>query len=84
MWYTYTILCEDHSLYKGYTDNLERRYQQHCNGTGANYTKIHKPIKLLYYETFLTQKESIQKEMYWKIGSGRDNLKQLLKEKSLL
>ena len=84
MWYTYVILCDDNSLYKGHTDNIERRYQRHCNGTGANHTRIHKPIKLLYYETFSTQKESIQKEKYRKTGSGREKLKQLLKGKNLL
>ena len=84
MWYTYVILCDDNSLYKGHTDNIERRYQQHCNGTGANHTQIHKPIKLLYYETFSTQKESIQKEKYRETGSGREKLKQLLKGKNLL
>ena len=47
-WFTYVIECVDGSFYKGFTDNLLRRYQQHCNGTGAEYTKIHKPKQLFY------------------------------------
>lgn len=49
-WYAYVILCDDGSLYKGHTDNLERRYHQHETGNGARHTKLHKPVKLIYYE----------------------------------
>ncbi|MFX8079105.1 GIY-YIG nuclease family protein, partial [Acinetobacter baumannii] len=39
----------NHSFYTGYTNNLERRYQQHATGTGGcKYTKAFKPIKIVH------------------------------------
>lgn len=79
-WYTYVLLCDDGSLYKGFTDNLERRYQEHLSGNGSVHTKKHKPIKIAYYETFSTQKDALAREKYFKSGSGREWLKKKLGE----
>lgn len=79
-WYTYVILCDNNSLYKGFTDNLERRYKQHCDGKGAVHTKRHKPIKIVYYEMYSTKEEAIIREKYLKSGCGREWLKEHLKE----
>ena len=69
----YILLCENQSLYTGITTNLEKRYQQHCDGTAAKYTRSFKPV-------------SIAK--YWIIGSDRGHaqkieyqIKQLSREK---
>ena len=48
----YILECADGSYYTGSTNNLERRLQQHQNGEGANYTKKHLPVKLVYFEEF--------------------------------
>jgi putative endonuclease len=46
-YWIYMLLCENGSLYTGYTTDMARRYQQHCNGTGrAKYTLSFKPIKI--------------------------------------
>ena len=50
--YMYILLCNDGSYYTGSTNNLELRLQQHFAGEGANHTKKHPPVKLLYYEEF--------------------------------
>ncbi len=78
-WYAYVILCDDNSLYKGHTNDIERRYAQHCNGFGANHTKKHKPLKLVYFETFSSLEEAVTREKYWKTGSGREWLKEKLR-----
>ncbi len=72
---TFVLLCDNGTYYKGFTNNLERRYQQHLNGNGAKYTAKHKPIKIAYYETFETQQEAVAREKYFKSGSGREWLK---------
>lgn len=77
-WYVYVILCDDGSLYKGHTDNLERRYNQHCSGQGAIHTRIHKPIKIVYYEELQTQTDAVTREKYFKSGSAREWLKKIL------
>lgn len=79
-WFVYVILCDDGSLYKGHTDNLERRYKEHCTGRGAKHTKLHKPIKVVYSETVLTIEDAVSREKYFKTGSGREWLKEKLKE----
>jgi len=48
----YILLCDDGSFYTGSTKNLQSRLSQHFNGEGANHTKKHEPVKLLYAERF--------------------------------
>ena len=50
--YTYILECADGSFYTGSTKDLERRLEQHQNGEGANHTKKHLPVKLVYVEIF--------------------------------
>lgn len=75
MFYTYVLLCDNSTYYKGFTQDLDRRYQQHLNGLGASYTRKHKPVKIAYFETFETEQEAIEREKYFKAGSGREWLK---------
>ena len=62
VYYTYMVLCSDHSLYTGYTDNLVRRIRAHNNGTGAKYTRSRGPVKLVYWEKFPTKQQAMQRE----------------------
>jgi len=50
--YTYILLCSDDSYYTGSTIDLDRRWQQHLNGEGANHTRKYPPISILYYEEY--------------------------------
>ncbi len=58
----YILECADGSYYTGSTNNLERRLQQHQNGEGANYTKKHLPVKLVYFEEFQSIAEAFYRE----------------------
>ena len=80
-WFTYVIECEDGSFYKGFTDNLLRRYQQHCNGTGADYTKKHKPKQLYYWEMHYSKEAALQREKYLKSDAGREWFKKEVVDK---
>ena len=44
MYYVYILRCEKNCLYTGITSDVERRFKEHCEGTGAKYTKSHKPL----------------------------------------
>lgn len=79
-WYAYVIECDDGSLYKGHTNDLNRRYQQHCSGLGAKYTKRHKPVSLAYYEEVESLEMAVKREKYFKSGSGREFIKNKIKE----
>ena len=48
----YIVECSDGSYYTGSTNNLELRLAQHQAGKGANHTKKHLPVKLVYFEEF--------------------------------
>ena len=61
-YFIYLARCNDNSLYIGYSKNLKTREKRHNEGTGALYTKIRRPIKIIYSETFTSQIEAIQRE----------------------
>ncbi len=69
--YTYVIECQGGSFYIGQTDNLPRRWTEHCNGTGAQWTKAHKPISIVLYEAFNSRDEAVKREKELKTSSGR-------------
>jgi len=46
-YWVYILLCENHSFYTGYTNNLQKRYKSHLNGSGkCKYTRAFKPLKI--------------------------------------
>lgn len=55
--YMYILLCDD-----GSTRDLEQRLEEHFNGEGANYTRKHKPVKLVYFEEFERIDEAYYRE----------------------
>ncbi len=58
----YILECSNGSYYTGSTKNLKRRLQQHQNGDGANHTKKHLPVKLVYFESFSRIDEAFYRE----------------------
>jgi len=47
VWVVYILRCSDKSLYTGITNNIEKRFSAHNQGTGAKYTRSRRPVKLL-------------------------------------
>jgi len=80
-YFTYILECADGSLYVGSTNNLEKRVKQHNESKwGAHYTKIRRPIALLYSEKFATLKEARRRENEIK-GWKRDKKLNLINKK---
>lgn len=52
MAWMYILECVDGSYYVGSTKDLERRFAQHQDGLGANYTSRRLPVKLVYHEEY--------------------------------
>lgn len=50
--YMYILKCSNDLYYTGSTIHLEKRINQHNAGEGANFTKKHLPITLVYFEEF--------------------------------
>ena len=60
--YMYILGCADGSFYTGSTTDLQKRLEEHRSGTGARHTSAHRPVKLLYYETFDRVDEAFARE----------------------
>jgi putative endonuclease len=61
-YYVYIILTEQNTLYCGYTDDIEKRFQAHLEGKGAKYTRANKPVKVVYTKEFDTKSEAQKEE----------------------
>jgi predicted GIY-YIG superfamily endonuclease len=47
MEYLYVLKLEKEKWYIGRSANVERRYEQHLAGTGAKWTQLHKPLRVV-------------------------------------
>lgn len=65
-------------LYVGRTANLKQRLRDHCQGRNYS-TKQWRPLKLVFYEAFCDQADSIRRERYLKTSKGRSTIKQMLR-----
>lgn len=76
-WFVYIIEClpsskdEQVTFYKGITNDLYRRFYEHFIGQGAEWTKVHKPLRVIHWEQFNTQEEAAKREKDLKTGYGR-------------
>ncbi|GBU22503.1 hypothetical protein R80B4_02412 [Fibrobacteres bacterium R8-0-B4] len=60
--HSYILKCADGSYYTGSTKNLPRRLAQHQKGEGANFTKKHLPVELVYTEEYSRIDEAFYRE----------------------
>jgi putative endonuclease len=60
--YIYILKCANGNFYTGSTIDLERRLRQHQQGKGANYTRKHRPVVLVYHQEFPTIQEAFRRE----------------------
>lgn len=74
-YYIYVILTKDNTLYCGYTDDVEKRFDAHMSGKGAKYTRAHKPLKILYTACFDTKSEAMAAEREFKSLDREQKLK---------
>jgi len=63
MWYVYVLqsLKNQNWFYKGSTPDLKRRFIQHSSGEVQS-TKAYLPVRLVYYEAYLTEKSARLRE----------------------
>lgn len=77
--FTYIVECSDHTLYTGWTNDLEKRIEAHNTGKGAKYTKTRRPVRLVYFETFATKEEAMSREYHIKRMSRQEKMKLISK-----
>ncbi|MDP2676173.1 MAG: GIY-YIG nuclease family protein [bacterium] len=80
MYYVYILLSEkDGQLYIGSTPDLKARIKKHNLGYVIA-TKYRRPLKLLYYETYISSIDAKRREKFLKGGKGREELKVQLED----
>ena len=63
MYFLYILECSDQTLYTGITTNLDRRIKEHNNSKlGAKYTKVRRPVKLVYSKDFISRSLASKEE----------------------
>ena len=78
MYFTYVLKSEhDSKLYIGFTNDLQKRVEEHHQGAVAS-TANRGPLKLVYYEACLNAEDALKREKYFKTGFGRRFLKNRL------
>jgi putative endonuclease len=88
-YFVYIVLCNDGSLYTGYTKDVPRRVKQHNSGIASKYTRTRRPVKLVYAEEHPDVSAALKREYAIKqltkqqktalIAEGRKAFKNLLK-----
>ena len=69
------LKCSDDTIYTGITTELQRRVDEHNSSTkGAKYTRVRRPVELVYSENY-SDKSSASKREY--------EIKQLSRSKKL-
>ena len=61
-WYLYILRCRDDSLYTGITTDVDKRFQAHCEGRGAKYTRDMGPLTLVYREECSGHSQALKRE----------------------
>lgn len=63
-YFIYILRTSSNTLYIGQTNNLERRFEEHKNGTtkSAKYIRYFSSFDLVHSEKYRTRKEAMQRE----------------------
>jgi putative endonuclease len=71
VYYVYILQSSKSGIfYYGYTSDIPKRLKEHNDGRNQ-FTKGHKPWKLVFYCAFVSKKKAKDFELYIKSGSGK-------------
>jgi putative endonuclease len=73
----YVLQNKEGAFYKGFTNNLERRFAEHTRGQTQTTRKM-SGLKIVYIEKYITIEEASKREKYFKSAAGRRFLKKKL------
>lgn len=61
-YWVYILECTDGTFYTGIATDVERRFEQHQEGTGAKYTRAHGAKRIVYTENCGNRSNASKKE----------------------
>ena len=77
-YFVYILRCSDDTFYTGITTDLKRRLKEHNSSKkGAKYTKVRRPVSLIYSERVEDRSDASKREYSIKKLS-RDGKKALI------
>jgi putative endonuclease len=80
MFYVYVLYSlKDKKLYIGFTQNLKKRFSEHQSKKVFS-TKGRGPLKLIFFEGYVSQIDALRREKYFKTNKGKRTLKLMLKD----
>jgi putative endonuclease len=74
MYYVYVLKLKNNDLYIGYTNSIKKRLEDHQRGK-SKFTKPQRPVKLVYYEAYLSKEDATKRESHLKTSQQRELLK---------
>ena len=77
MYYFYVLLNDRGELYKGISNNPDRRLREHNKGYSPG-TRGKGPWRIVYSEKHDSLLEARKREKYFKSGIGREKLKKII------
>jgi putative endonuclease len=84
-YWVYILHCENNTFYTGYTNDMDKRYKEHVDGTGkCKYTRSFKPLRIAQCWKINSDKSlALKIEMYIKKLS-RNEKEKLINDPTLL
>ena len=79
--YCYILECSDGTFYTGWTTDPSRREKQHNAGSGARYTRMRRPVRIVYVEEQVDKSAALKRELAIKKMS-KEKKKQLMDQVS--
>jgi putative endonuclease len=73
-WCVYIIRCSDDTLYTGITTNINRRFNQHAEETGAKYFRSRQPLQVVYLEKNHSRSSATKREARIKAMNRADKI----------
>jgi putative endonuclease len=74
-WWVYILECHSGLLYTGIAKDVDARFEAHSNGTGAMFTKLNRPVRILGKAPLATKGAALRAEYALKKLSRIDKLR---------
>jgi putative endonuclease len=74
-WWLYVLECQGGVLYTGIAKDVEARFEAHLQGSGAMFTRLNRPVRILSKTPVTTKGEALRAEYALKQVSRADKLR---------
>jgi putative endonuclease len=74
-WWLYVLECRGGILYTGIAKDVDARFRAHVEGTGARFTRMNPPLRILGRAAVATRGEALRAEYAFKQASRAAKLR---------